>query len=255
MIFESHAHYDDEQFDVDRQNILNNLPKNAIKYVINVGADLGSSKASVYLSKSYDYIYASVGVHPHDVGEMDDGILQEIGKLTDNKKVVAIGEIGLDYYYDNVDRKIQKKWFKEQIELAKEKKLPIIYHSRDAAKDTINLIKETKAKVVGGVIHCYSYSLEMAKEFVDMGLYIGIGGIITFKNSRKIKEVVENIPIEYLLIETDSPYLAPVPFRGKRNDSTYLNYIIKAIANIKNINDEKVKEITHDNASKLFGIN
>jgi TatD DNase family protein len=254
MIFESHAHYDDERFNTDRDKVLQSLPNKKIEYVLNVGADLESSKASVALSEQYDFIYAAVGVHPHDSDGMNEAIIGSISKLTEHRKVVAIGEIGLDYYYDNSSPTIQQLWFERQIELAKEKTLPIIVHSRDAAKDTVDIMKATNAEKVGGVIHCFSYSLEMAKLFVGMGYYLGIGGVVTFKNSKKLKEVVEQIPLEHLLIETDCPYLAPSPHRGDRNDSSYLPYVIETIAKLKKVDEEKVMEVTKQNAKKLFRI-
>ncbi|TCT11668.1 TatD DNase family protein [Natranaerovirga pectinivora] len=254
MIFESHAHYDDKQFDEDRDEILKELPNKGIEYVVNVGADLDSSQKSVALSEKYDYIYAAVGVHPHDALSIDESIIQRIDTLAEHKKVIAIGEIGLDYYYDNSPQTIQKLWFERQIELAKEKKLPIIVHSREAAKDTMDIVKGTHADKVGGVIHCFSYSYEIAKEYVDMGFYIGIGGVITFKNSKKSKEVVKGIPLKSLLLETDCPYLAPVPYRGKRNHSAYLDLVAKEIADIKGVEYDEVIKITRENGIKLFDV-
>ncbi|TCL00051.1 TatD DNase family protein [Natranaerovirga hydrolytica] len=254
MIFESHAHYDDERFDHDREILLKEMPQKGIGYILNVAAHLESAKKSVKLSEQYDYIYCAVGVHPHDAHTLEDNVLNELEALTKHKKVVAVGEIGLDYYYDNAPKAIQKEGFIKQIELAKKVNLPIIVHSREAAKDTMDIIKETAIKNTGGVIHCYSYSYEVAKEYVDMGFYIGIGGVVTFKNAKKLIEVVEKIPLEHLLIETDCPYLAPVPNRGKRNDSTNLVYVAQAIAQIKNIEYDEVVKVTRENAIKLFGI-
>ncbi len=252
MIFESHAHYDDEGFNEDREELLKRLPKEGIKTVINIGITVNSSKQCIKLANKYDYIYAAIGVHPHEVSNMDDDKLEQIKEMTKEPKVVSIGEIGLDYYYNHSPRDVQKLWFKKQIELAKEVKKPIVVHSREAEEDTFNIIKETNAKEVGGVIHCFGGSAEMAVEYVKLGFYIGVGGVVTYKNGKKLKRVVEQIPLEHLLIETDSPYLAPVPKRGKRNDSTNLVYVIKQIAELKGIDYDEVVKVTRDNGMKLF---
>lgn len=214
MIFETHAHYDDGRFDEDRDEILSTLIDNGVEYVVNVGADYNSSIESIKLSEKYNFVYAAIGVHPHDVKELTEDTITKLKEKSKHEKVVAIGEIGLDYYYDNSPRDIQKKWFERQIELAKEVKLPIIIHSRDAAKDTLDIIKCTNAENVGGIVHCYSYGEDIAKIYVDKGFYIGIGGVVTYKNAKKLKEVVEYIPLEFLVLETDAPYLTPVPYRG-----------------------------------------
>jgi TatD DNase family protein len=254
MIFESHAHYDDEQFDIDRDTLLEGLTEEGIEYIINVGANIKSSYECVKLAKKYDYIYAAIGVHPHDVKHMKEQDLESLIGLASYDKVVAIGEIGLDYYYDFSPRETQKLWFREQIKIAKDLELPIIIHSRDASKDTFDIIKESEAKQVGGVVHCYSGSYEMAVEYTKLGFYIGVGGVITFKNANKLKEVVKKIPIDNILIETDSPYLAPVPNRGKRNDSSNLKYIAQEISNIKNISYDDVINLSNKNAKRLFRI-
>ncbi|GMQ59538.1 TatD family hydrolase [Vallitalea sediminicola] len=254
MIFESHAHYDDEKFDIDRDDLLERLPNEEVEYIINVAANIDSSYKCVELAKKYDYIYAAVGVHPDDVKNMKKEDLKTITELSAYDKVVSIGEIGLDYYYENSTKEIQKLWFSEQIKIAKELQLPIIVHSREAAKDTMDIIKSTDAKQTGGVIHCYSGSIEQAREYVEMGLYIGVGGVVTFKNANKLKEVVREISINNILIETDSPYLAPVPNRGKRNDSSNLKYIAQQIAELKDMSYEEVIENTYENAKKLFKI-
>ncbi|MBC7959297.1 MAG: TatD family hydrolase [Vallitaleaceae bacterium] len=252
MIFESHAHYDDSKFLEDQQEVLQSLRAVGVGKVINVAADMKSSYASVELAKKYDFIYAAVGVHPHDVKNMMEEDLEKLIALAAYEKVVAIGEIGLDYYYDNSPREVQRLWFREQIILAKELELPIIVHSRDAAQETFDLIMELGADSVGGVIHCYSGSKEMAKLYTDKGFYLGIGGVITYDNAKSLKEVVREIPMERLLIETDCPYLSPVPNRGKRNDSRNLTYVVDAIAKIKQISAEEVVSITYNNASQLF---
>lgn len=255
MVFDSHAHYDDEQFDEDREELLSNLSKNGVEYIVNVGAGIESTKKTIELSERYHNVYGAVGVHPTDAAELDNEKLEWLKSLSRHKKVVAIGEIGLDYYWDEPDRKIQKKWFLRQMELAKEMKLPMIIHSRDAAKDTLDMMIAADAKQVGGVVHCFSYSVEMAKEYLSLGFYIGVGGVITFNNAKKLKEVVEYVPLECILLETDCPYLAPVPNRGKRNSSLNLPYVAKEIATIKGIEYEKVVEVTALNAKKLYRIN
>lgn len=254
MYFESHAHYDDSKFDKDRDKLIPELKEKGVEYIVNVGANLKSSIKSVELAEKYDFIYAAVGVHPHDVAKLDEDDMDRLYGLSQRDKVVAIGEIGLDYYYDSSPRDIQKDWFIEQIELAKEMELPIIVHSRDAAKDTFDIIKGTEAGDVGGVIHCFSGSVEMAKDYIEEGFYIGVGGIVTFTDANKIIEVVKQIPLEKILIETDCPYLSPIPNRGKRNESTNLVYIVDKIAEIKNLSTEEVAKVTLENAKTLFDI-
>ncbi|HEX2926481.1 MAG TPA: TatD family hydrolase [Ruminiclostridium sp.] len=252
MIFDTHAHYDDEKFDEDRDSLLKELHENSIAYILNASADLGSLDASMELSGKYDFIYAALGVHPHYAEEMNEEVIEKIRRLSQNSKVVAIGEIGLDYYYDNSPRDIQKYWFERQIELAKELDLPIIIHDRDAHEDTVNIIKKTNAKLVGGIFHCFSGSREMAMDMLKHNLYIAVGGPVTFKNSKKIKEVVEAVPLDKLVVETDCPYLTPEPHRGKRNNSGYLVHTIEKIAEIKGISPAEVSEATLNNAKKVF---
>lgn len=252
MIFESHAHYDDESFDKDREELLNSFPEKGIEYVINVGANIQTSKDTIELTKKYPFIYGAIGVHPNDAGNLKEEDMNWLKAQSGLEKIVAIGEIGLDYYYDEPAKEVQKKWFERQIELAKEVNLPVIIHSREAAKDTADMLKGLRAGELGGVIHCYSYTKEMAAEFLNMGFYIGIGGVVTFQNGRKLKEAVEYIPLENLLLETDSPYLAPVPNRGKRNSSLYIPSIAQEIAAIKGISYEEVVEATSRNGKKLF---
>ncbi len=252
MIFESHAHYDDEQFNKDREALFKKLPDEGIQYVINIGANLRSSRRSIEMAKRYPFIFTSVGVHPHDVKEMKEENLEHLIHMAAYEKVVAIGEIGLDYYYDHSPRSIQKLWFREQLKLAKDLELPVVIHSRDASQDTFDIIMEAELGEPKGVIHCYSGSVEMAKEYIKQGFYIGVGGVVTFNNAKTLKEVVKEIPLESILVETDSPYLAPVPHRGERNDSTNLVHIIKAIAEIKGVTPEEVEDVTYQNGKKLF---
>ncbi|MBP5265296.1 MAG: TatD family hydrolase [Lachnospiraceae bacterium] len=242
MIFETHAHYDDEQFDVDREDLLARLPKENIETVINVGASFAGAKNSFALAHKYPYIYAAVGVHPSNIEDLSEETMEELRTMAKDKKTVAIGEIGLDYYWDKEAdvQAAQREWFRRQLALAKEVALPVIIHSRDAAADTLEIMKEAHAMDVPGVIHCYSYSPEIAKEYVKMGYYIGVGGVVTFKNGRKLKETVEQIPLNRILLETDAPYMTPEPFRGMRNDSTYIPYVIETIAKVKEITQDEV---------------
>lgn len=250
MYFESHAHYDDERFDEDRDTLLASFPAEGIETVVNASSDIKSSKASIALSEKYPFFYAAVGVHPHEVENITEADIDELRELSKHPKVVAIGEIGLDYYYDLSPRDLQRHWFKRQLELADELKMPVIIHSRDAAQECLDIIKNSNVR--NGVIHCYSGSAEMAEEYIKMGFYIGVGGSLTFKNNKKGVETVERIPIEKILIETDSPYLAPVPYRGKRNDSRLLKYVVERISQIKNIPENDICNITKNNAQNLF---
>ena len=254
MIFDSHAHYDDEAFDEDREELLGQMKEKGISHIVNVGASMASTKTSIALAKKYDYIYAAAGVHPSDTRELNEENYQELCRLMDEDKVVAIGEIGLDYYWDEPDRKIQKEWFARQLGTAKEKNKPIIIHSRDAAADTLDIMKAENPWDTGGVIHCFSYSVETAREYLNKGYYIGIGGVLTFNNAKKLKEVAEYVSLEQIVLETDCPYLAPVPNRGKRNSSLNLTYVADMLAQIKGIDRAQVEEITCENAKKLYRI-
>lgn len=260
-IFETHAHFDDEDFDNDRNELLLSMKKNGIEKLVNIGASLSSCENTLQLMERYDFIYGAIGVHPSDVSDLesynggDTAAIHALKQMAlSNDKVVAIGEIGLDYHYDNTDKKLQKKWFETQMALADELKLPIVVHSRDAAADTVDIMKENHAEKLGGVIHCYSYTKELAKVFLDMGYLFGIGGVITFKNARKLVETVEYLPLESIVLETDSPYLAPEPYRGKRNSSLNLPYVAEAIAKIKNISVEDVYLATWNNAMRLYNM-
>lgn len=255
MIFDTHAHYDDEDFDVDREELLSKMKAAGVSHIVNIGASLESTKRSLELAKQYDFIYAAVGVHPSDTGELNEENFAWLSKQCELPKVVAVGEIGLDYYWDEPQRDIQKEWFARQIALGREKKLPLVIHSRDAAQDTIDIMKTEKAEEAGGILHCFSYTKETARTFLDMDFSFGIGGVITFKNAKKLKEAVEYIPMDRIVIETDCPYLSPEPNRGKRNSSLNLPYVIKAIAEIKNLSEEEVLKATYENAKKLYRIN
>ncbi len=255
MIFETHAHYDDIAFNEDREELITGLQKQGIEKVVNVGASLESCITTVEYMNKYPNFYGAIGIHPSETGCLDEEKFEQIKVLCKHEKCVAIGEVGLDYYWDEPARDIQEKWFRRQLQLARELKLPVIIHSRDAAADTIKIMQEEAAKELGGVVHCFSYTKETAKIFLDMGFYIGIGGVITFKNAKKLKEAVEMIPIEKIVLETDCPYLAPEPNRGKRNSSLYLPYIAKEIALIKGLSSEEVEAITYENAKKLYRLN
>ena len=252
MIFESHAHYDDEAFDGDREELLHSLSAQGVGTVINVAASVDGIESTVRLAEEYPFVYAAVGVHPDEVGEMDQGTLERMHRLAREDKVVAIGEIGLDYYWDKEKHELQKEWFRRQLDVARQEKLPFIIHSREAAADTLQVAREERAGEIGGVVHCFSYGVELAREYLNMGLYLGIGGVVTFKNARKLKEVAEYAPLSALLLETDSPYLAPVPHRGKRNDSGKLPLVAQAIGEIKGISPEEVIRATEENGRRLF---
>ena len=252
MIFETHGHYDDEQFDTDREQLLEEFQRQDIRYVMNIGANIATSKASVELAHQYDFIYAAIGTHPDDAPELSDAAIEMYRQMATDEKVKAIGEIGLDYHYEDTDRTTQQFWFGRQLELAKELKLPVIILSREAAQDTIACMQEHNAQQIGGVVHCYSYSAELAKTFLKMGFYFGIGGVITFQNGKKLRETVDMLPIDRIVLETDCPYLAPVPHRGERNSSLNLPFVVEQIAQIKGLTPEEVIQITEKNAKCLF---
>ena len=254
MIFDTHAHYDDEDFDVDREELLSGMKAAGVSHIVNIGASLESTRRSLELAKKYDFIYAAVGVHPSDTAELNEETFAWLTKQCELPKVVAVGEIGLDYYWDEPERTIQQKWFERQLQLAKEVKKPVSIHSREAANDTFSIMKNAHAEEIGGVIHCFSYGKEMAREFLNMDFYFGIGGVLTFNNGKKLKEAAAYIPMDKILLETDCPYLAPVPYRGKRNNSTYLTYVVQELAKIKGLSEEEVIRITRENGEKLFSI-
>ena len=255
VIFETHAHYDDEAFAQDRENLLASMQEHGIGYIVNACASIESLKDTEELMEKYLFVYGAFGIHPDDAEKMTEETLEEIRRLSRLPKAVAIGEIGLDYYWhkEEHEHEIQKKMFLAQMEIAREEKLPFMVHSRDAAKDTLDLVKDCmKGGMYGGIIHCFSYGKEMAREYLDMGLYLGIGGVVTFKNAKKLKEVVAYAPLEQLVLETDSPYLSPEPNRGKRNSSLNLPYVAEAIAQIKGCSEEEVIAVPEENAKKLL---
>ena len=253
MIFDTHAHYDDEQFDADREALLSGMKAGGVGMIVDAAATVASWDKILELTEKYPFLYGSVGVHPDEVGDLNEENFARMSELADRKKIVAIGEIGLDYYWDKEGHDLQKYWFIRQLELAGEKKLPVMIHSREAAADTMEIMKKY-GKDRNGVIHCYSYSPEMAQEYVKMGYFIGVGGVVTFKNAKKLKETVQEIPLESIVLETDCPYLAPEPFRGKRNCSLYISYVAEKIAELKGISAEEVIRQTEENAKQLYQI-
>ncbi|AHM55536.1 putative deoxyribonuclease YabD [Peptoclostridium acidaminophilum DSM 3953] len=254
MLFDTHAHITDEKYDADRDDLLERLGQSDVKYIVNPGVDIPSSVKAIDLAKRYEFLYAAIGIHPHEAAGADEESMNVLRELSKCEKVVAIGEIGLDYYYEFSPKDIQKEVFKRQIELANETGLPIIVHDRDAHADTFSIIKKYKAPGTGCVLHCYSGSKEMALEYVKLGCYISIAGPVTFKGNNKTAEVVREIPLERLLIETDSPYLTPVPFRGKRNDPTKVEHVAAMIAQIRGLSYEQVCQKTSENALRFFNI-
>lgn len=253
MYFETHAHYDDKQFDEDRDFIINKCKNSGVNYIVNIGADMKSSYESINLAKKYDFVYASVGVHPHEAKTVTEEDYKTLEKWLKEDKVVALGEIGLDYYYEHSPKDVQCEVFKRQLKVCENITKPVIIHSRDACQEVFDIIKQSNVRK--GVVHAFSGSLEMALEYIKLGFYIGVGGVVTFKNAQKLINVVKNIPLEYILTETDSPYLTPVPFRGNRNNSQNLKYIVEKISEIKQISVEEVEKITLETAKKFFCIN
>ena len=257
MIFDTHAHYDDEAFDADRDVLLESMESNGIGTIVNVCASIDGLEKTIALMEKYPFVYGAIGVHPDDADQMTQETLDKIRTLLQHEKAVAVGEIGLDYYWhkEKEEHLIQQNMFRAQMEIAREEKLPFMIHSREAAEDTLNIVREyMKGGMYGGIIHCFSYSKEIAREYLNMGLSLGIGGVVTFQNARKLREVVEYAPMEQIVLETDSPYLAPVPFRGKRNSSLNLPYVANRIAELKGITPEEVIEITEKNARKLLNL-
>ena len=277
-IIDTHAHYDNEEFDHDREILLGSFPEKGIEKVINAGASVRGVRRGLEMAEKWPHVYCALGVHPNDIfaasapvfeetpasadsapgwkntlqEDLTEEILREFAVLSKHPKVAAIGEIGLEYHYEEPDREVQKHWFRRQIALAKEVGLPIIVHSRDAVQDTLNVIREEHAEDAGGVIHCFSAGPEVAAIYVKLGFYIGVGGVVTFKNGRKMKEVVQSVPMDRILLETDSPYLAPVPHRGHRNNSLYLPQVAETIAELKGLTRDEVTEITRENALRCF---
>lgn len=254
-IFETHAHYEDEAFNEDREELLASLPENNIIYAVNIGSTVETCHKTVELISKYPHLYGALGIHPSEIKALTKADLEWIEKeASSNDKILAIGEIGLDYYWDKDNKVKQIEMFEAQMDIAKRVNKPIVIHSREAAKDTYECMVSNKAEECGGVIHCFSYALEEARKYLNMGFYIGIGGVVTFKNAVKLKEVAEYVPLDRIVLETDSPYLAPVPYRGKRNSSLYIPEIARTIAEIKGVDYEELLEATFDNACKMYRI-
>lgn len=251
LIFDTHAHYDDRKFDEDRELLLGSLQSQGIGRVVNVGAGLASCKSTMALAKAYDFIYAAIGVHPTEVGELNEETFTWLKGLLQEDKAVAVGEIGLDYYWKDTTHEQQKEWFVRQLQLAEEIKKPVVIHSRDAAADTLDIMKGY-GRDLEGIIHCFSYGVELAREYLNMGYYLGIGGVLTFSNGRKLREVVEYAPLDRLVLETDCPYLSPVPHRGERNSSLWLPLVVEKIAEIKGLSPETVIQTTWDNGNRVY---
>ncbi len=251
-IFDTHAHYDDPRFKDDLDELLTELPQKDVCNVINIGCDVETSKLCLDIAEKYDYCYAAVGVHPQDSGKAQDGDIDRLRELAKHPKAVAIGEIGLDYYYDFAPHDVQIEWFKKQLALAKELDMPVIIHERSAVADCLEVIRNTEG--VRGVFHCYSGSWETAKELLKRGYYLSFTGVLTFKNARRAVEVVQNMPLDRLMVETDAPYMAPEPHRGKRCDSSMIKHVLEKIAELRDITPEEAGKITAANARRFFGI-
>ena len=252
MIFDTHAHYDDSRFDEDREAVLTSLSCHNVSRVVNVAADMDSVRTTLALAEKYDFIYAAIGVHPDGIAEMTEADIETLRALSAHEKVVAVGECGLDYYGREIPRETQIHWFARQLTLAKECGLPVVVHSRDAAEDTYETVKQNYTGDGAGIIHCFSYGKEMARAFLDLGYYIALGGVVTFKNSKKAKEVAAYVPEDRLLVETDCPYLAPVPKRGTRNDSGNLGFVLDTLAELRGTDREHIEQITYENACRLY---
>ena len=252
MYFDTHAHYCDKQFNEDRDSLLASMPANDVSLILNAGSNIARSAASVELADKYSFVYASVGAHPHDARNVTDENLIEIERLLAHPKAVAVGEIGLDYHYDFSPRDVQKLRFRQQLELAQRVGKPVIIHEREALEDTLDLVREFRD--VGGVFHCFSGSWETAKTILDLGWYLSFTGILTFKNARRAVDVVAKMPMDRLMLETDCPYMAPEPMRGRRNSSLLLHHIAKKVAEIRGLPLEDVAKVTTENGKRLFRI-
>ena len=250
-IFDSHAHYDDEAFAPDREEVLASLAGAGVEAVMNIGADLESSRAAAELARAHDFVWAAVGVHPHGAADLPEDWLRQLEELAALPKVRAIGEIGFDYHYDAGWKEAQRRAFEEQLRLAARLSLPVVIHDREAHGDTMELLRQYRP---AGVVHCYSGSAEMAKEVLSLGMYVGFTGVVTFKNARKALEAAEVVPLDRLLVETDCPYMAPEPFRGRRCDSTMLPYTIQKLAQVKGVSPQELARASAENARRLFAI-
>jgi len=254
MLFDSHAHLNDTQFDSDRDEVIERAKQGGVGYILTVSTNIASSIENISLAQNYDIFYASIGIHPHDVADLNSNVVSALTSFSSYPKVVAIGEIGLDYHYENSPLEVQKIWFARQISLARNVKLPIIVHSRDAQEDTLNILRSERANEVGGVMHCYSGSVETAREVLNMGFMLSFAGPVTFKNANRLLEVAKYVPEDMMLIETDCPYLSPEPYRGRRNEPANVRLIAEMIAKIKGKPFDYIAEKTTENAKRLFNI-
>lgn len=253
MLFDTHAHYDDERFDGDREALLAGMPEKNVGLIVNPGCDISSSRTAVALAESFDFVYAAVGIHPENCGDFELGMIDRLRQMAKNPRVVAIGEIGLDYYWaENPPRELQQEVLRRQLRLAEELGLPVIIHDRDAHGDTLEIVREFPR--VRGVFHCFAGSVEMARELIKMGWMLSFNGAVTFKNAKRAPEVIAAVPLEKLMIETDAPYLTPVPHRGERNDSSYVRLVAEKIAQIKGLTPEEVEKATWENGRRFFGV-
>lgn len=254
MLFDTHAHFDDEQFDADRDEVLKSLKSYGVGNIVNIGSSMKTSRTSVALAEKYDFVYASVGVHPSETGELCEADIEELKRLAANPKVRAIGEIGLDYHYpDDVEPPIQKKWFARQLELAKELDMPVVIHDRESKGECLEILKEHK--ISNGVVHCFSGSAETAREILKLGMMISFTGVLTFKNAKKAIAACAAVPLDRLMIETDCPYMSPEPHRGRRNFSGYVEFVARKMAEIKGVSYDELVNITERNAKRFYGIN
>jgi TatD DNase family protein len=254
MLIDSHCHIDDARYDSDRDEMLQRAREAAVGHFITIGCDLESSRAAVALAEKHPEIWATIGVHPHEVKRIETDWFDELRALAKSKQVVAYGEIGLDYHYDHSPRNVQRARFREQVQLARELHLPIVIHTREAQDDTITILKEEKAQELGGVFHCFSGDAWLAKDALDLGFYLSFSGVVTFQNATMLRQIIKTVPLERILVETDSPYLTPVPHRGKRNEPAYVRHVAEKIAEIKDVSLSEVEEETTKNTKRLFQI-
>lgn len=250
-IFDTHAHYDDEAFDRDREELLGQMEAAGIKRIVNASSSLATIRSTAALAARYPFLYGTAGIHPDEVGELDEESFAWLKEAAQGEKIVAIGEIGLDYHWNVEEKEVQKKWFVRQLELARELGLPAVIHSREAAQDTLEIIKEEAGGVVCD-LHCFSYGVELAREYLNRGHYLGIGGVLTFKNAKKLKEVASYAPLDLILLETDCPYLSPEPNRGKRNSSLNLPFVVRELARLKGVDEDRIIEATWENALRFY---
>ena len=254
MLIDSHCHIDDARYDADRAAMIQRAQDAGIGHFVTIGCDLETSRAAVALAQHYPFISATVGVHPHEVKRIESGWYDELRALAKSKSVVAYGEIGLDYHYDHSPRDVQRERFREQVRLARELKLPIVIHTREAQEDTITILKEEKGGDVGGVFHCFSGDTWLAKDALDLGFYLSFSGVITFQNATMLRDIVKTVPLDRILVETDAPYLTPAPHRGKRNEPTYVRHVADKIAELHGLTTQQVEDATSQNTKRLFGI-